>query len=157
MTESRKQWLTWGEDSQAELFKTWTSSSVRGRIKIQSRGSKASQSISLIEQLQHPFRVRNFGDKSISNCGCHSNQSFPYTYYNRENVNLVYRKRTDFGAWCVQLLISTAEPPGKHRYGSWNNKWFIVRCHYRSFLRQTCRKLGLIKITSTCLWNQTRR
>ena len=121
MTERRKQLLTWGEDSQAELFKSWASSSVRGRIKLQSRGSKASQSISLIEQLQHPFRVRNFGDKLISNCGCHSNQSFPCTYYNRENVNLVYRKRTDFGAGCVQLLIRTAEPPGEHRYGSWNN------------------------------------
>ena len=34
---------------------------------------------------------------------------------------------------------------------------FINRCHYRSFLRQTLRKLGRIKMTSTCLWNPTRR
>ena len=34
---------------------------------------------------------------------------------------------------------------------------FINRCHYRSFLRQICRKLRRIKIISTCLWNPTRR
>ena len=34
---------------------------------------------------------------------------------------------------------------------------FINRCHYRSFLRKTCRKLGRIKMTSTCLWSPTSR
>ena len=34
-----QQWLTWGEDSQAELLKSWTPSSVLGRIKIQSKVS----------------------------------------------------------------------------------------------------------------------
>ena len=85
------------------------------------RNYNASHSISLIEQLKHPFRVRNFWDKLISNYGRHSNRSFSYTYYNGENVNLVYRKRTDFGAGCTQLLIPTSEPPGEHRYGSWNS------------------------------------
>ena len=32
-----------------------------------------------------------FWDRLIQNCGCHGNQNFPWTYYKRENVNLVYR------------------------------------------------------------------
>ena len=81
MIESKKQWLTRG-GILAMLLKSWTSLD-QNSIK---RIYKASQPISLIEQLQHPFRVRNFWDRLIPNCGCHSNQSFPYTcsYYNRD-------------------------------------------------------------------------
>ena len=40
-----------------------------------------------------------------------------------QDANLLYRKRTDFGAECVQLWIRSAEPPGSCdlRYGNWNN------------------------------------
>ena len=110
---------------------------------------KASQTISLIEQLQHPFRVRSFWDRLIPNCGCHSNQNFPYTYYNnRKNVNLVYRKKTDFGAGCVQLRIRTAEPPGEHRYGM----FYCSRALSLPIISLTnLQKTWMDKMTSTCL------
>ena len=87
-----------------------------------------------------PFRVRNFGDKLISNFGCHSNQSFPCTYYNRENVSLVYRKRTDFGARCVQLLIRI------HRRATWGTSLYGSRNNNMAY-----RSLSLPIISSTNL------
>ena len=102
----------------AKLLKSWTSLDQNSIKMIY----KASQPISLIEQLQHPFRVRNFWDRLIPNCGCH------YGYVSLSHLGVVT---------CV-MGVETATG-------------FINRCHYRSFLRQTCRKLGRIKMTSTCL------
>ena len=131
---------------------------------------KASQRISLIEQLQHPFRVGSFWDRLIPNCGCHSNQSFPYSYYNRDVNNFlissvlpwvhalktyipsVKRKYTKMLTCFIKKGWTSAPSVCNYKYIPLSHlgvltcvmgvetttTGFINRCHYRSFLRQTC-------------------